>query len=598
ARDWCEGRVAERWWWQAFFGGECYGLRAPAVWGRSPEHVPAALHHLATNGRLAPFARALSASDARALLEAVTRSFGLTTLDEGFHRDEEPPDAERDSAQESSSEEGRGAPSKPAAGVGATRRPPWAAVAPEAEAAGIGRGQQCLLGVGLTLFRAPALARSHGFANATLRWVKTSGAEAHKPEAVNETRGRGHVPTQSGPGGARAGDRPRSETASGVERARRQPERKAVVNNPVRFLEDSGPASSDGVPGARAFDEVTAAHAEPAKPDHELARASSRAAREEAEGKVSKSASTQESGAAKAELSAAVEAKAGRSEEARAGEGVAVESVSITPGRADEWAEADGSVEGRVLTEARVETELGGLFYLINVGLYLGLYADFTSPLGKGSLPLPLFDFVRLLGARLLCGRKPDDPVWRLLAALSGSREGEAPCVDSELPAAWRVPAEWLKPFPEAREWLWSCAAGRLRVRHAEGFVLLDAPVEDERAAVEALGRELAEYDGIVSFTLGRGEAGQPTGAGGLDWWLDCLTGYVRARLRRALGVASDVETALLLCEQRARVHVTASHLDIVFSLAEHPVEVRLAGLDRDPGWVPSAGRFIAFHYE
>jgi hypothetical protein len=25
---------------------------------------------------------------------------------------------------------------------------------------------------------------------------------------------------------------------------------------------------------------------------------------------------------------------------------------------------------------------------------------------------------------------------------------------------------------------------------------------------------------------------------------------------------------------------------------------VRLAGLDRDPGWVPAAGRRVAFHYE
>src|SRR5213076_1469870 len=31
-----------------------------------------------------------------------------------------------------------------------------------------------------------------------------------------------------------------------------------------------------------------------------------------------------------------------------------------------------------------VETDLGGLFYLINVGLFLELYGDFTSPLRPG----------------------------------------------------------------------------------------------------------------------------------------------------------------------------------------------------------------------
>jgi hypothetical protein len=43
---------------------------------------------------------------------------------------------------------------------------------------------------------------------------------------------------------------------------------------------------------------------------------------------------------------------------------------------------------------------------------------------------------------------------------------------------------------------------------------------------------------------------------------------------------------------------VTATHVDVLFQLAGLPVEVRLSGLDRDPGWVPAAGRFVAFRYE
>jgi len=39
-------------------------------------------------------------------------------------------------------------------------------------------------------------------------------------------------------------------------------------------------------------------------------------------------------------------------------------------------------------------------------------------------------------------------------------------------------------------------------------------------------------------------------------------------------------------------------HLDLFFELSEHPLEIRLAGLDRDPGWVPAAGRFVRFHYQ
>jgi hypothetical protein len=53
-----------------------------------------------------------------------------------------------------------------------------------------------------------------------------------------------------------------------------------------------------------------------------------------------------------------------------------------------------------------------------------------------------------------------------------------------------------------------------------------------------------------------------------------------------------------MLCAQRATILLTEVHLDIFFALSEHPVEIRLAGLDRDPGWVPAAGRFVRFNYQ
>ena len=44
--------------------------------------------------------------------------------------------------------------------------------------------------------------------------------------------------------------------------------------------------------------------------------------------------------------------------------------------------------------------------------------------------------------------------------------------------------------------------------------------------------------------------------------------------------------------------HVSAEHVDIYFSLGALPFEIRLAGLDRDPGWIPAAGKTVTFHYE
>ena len=70
----------------------------------------------------------------------------------------------------------------------------------------------------------------------------------------------------------------------------------------------------------------------------------------------------------------------------------------------------------------------------------------------------------------------------------------------------------------------------------------------------------------------------------------------MRARLNLALGINDDLAEVLL--HHYAKITITPTHLDVFFSLAAHPIEIRLSGLDRNPGWVPAAGRFIAFHYD
>ena len=85
-------------------------------------------------------------------------------------------------------------------------------------------------------------------------------------------------------------------------------------------------------------------------------------------------------------------------------------------------------------------------------------------------------------------------------------------------------------------------------------------------------------------------------GSAPLDRWLGLVLPYVRARLARALG-ALEEEAVRLTCALPARIQLTATHLDLTLSLADLPIELRLAGLDRDPGWVPAAGRYIAFHF-
>jgi hypothetical protein len=52
------------------------------------------------------------------------------------------------------------------------------------------------------------------------------------------------------------------------------------------------------------------------------------------------------------------------------------------------------------------------------------------------------------------------------------------------------------------------------------------------------------------------------------------------------------------LVRRPALVHATRTHIDLRFDARWVELEVRLAGLDLDPGWVPWLGRVVSFHYD
>lgn len=159
------------------------------------------------------------------------------------------------------------------------------------------------------------------------------------------------------------------------------------------------------------------------------------------------------------------------------------------------------SVESHGFEGVEIQTEFGGVFYLINLAIYLGYYGDFSTPQEPG-IDLPLWDFLSLL-ARELAGKAVlEDPVWPFLRTLG---EGQ--------------------PWEELHE-----AVARIR---------------------EWIVRAMPEIEEPVARVL----------------------------------------------RHAARVRLTGARLDIFLSLEELPIEIRLARLDRDPGWVPAAGRFVAFHF-
>ncbi len=66
-------------------------------------------------------------------------------------------------------------------------------------------------------------------------------------------------------------------------------------------------------------------------------------------------------------------------------------------------------------------------------------------------------------------------------------------------------------------------------------------------------------------------------------------------RIREALSV---FESPAFLIRRFARITTSPAHVDVYFSLPAHPIEIRMSGLDRDPGWIPAAARHVTFHFD
>ena len=156
------------------------------------------------------------------------------------------------------------------------------------------------------------------------------------------------------------------------------------------------------------------------------------------------------------------------------------------------------------------------------------------------------------------------------------------------------MPVEWLATFSKNREWRWAINRRRLVVRHPDGFNVLDAARRG--GAVKAqLKNELEIYQNNFSRIVRAATEKRPPVRS--QSRLGNLSEYLRQRLLQALNVRTAAALNRMLFERRARVSVSATHLEITFALADLSFEVRFAGIDRDPGWIPAAGKYVYFHY-
>jgi hypothetical protein len=498
ASDHCEGAAFGRWWWREILRGRETAAAVVSAWTESPEYVPAALAHLADRGVAAAFVRRLGTAAASTLLSAVLQRFELPELSPIM-----------DSIARPISPSSRETPIEPSP-VAA----PWQRWAPPAAEAALAPIERALLGIGLTLARAPTTARRPAFAAEARAWA----AAARSPAAPAP------IETVTAP-----------EIPQSIERPA-APAPPAPSTRSTKPPPASPPDAVDARPSAPAVPSISTPPAPaPIVPEAPAPAPSHPSSREEPPPALA----APEPGIA--EPPAPVEAPT--SIEAPTPIAAPIPIEPATPIEAPDRIEEPLPVRPAA---SIISTDLGGVFYLVNLALYLGLYGDFSTPASPG-IGLDLWDFLTLVGQSLLGDEFEGDPLWPLLAELAGRDPGDPPGADFD------SPFDWLPPRSAA----------------------------DPAMALSPL----------APFTL-------TPGAPPLKSWLDWLMPYLRTRLRLALGAATDAEAARMLLLHPARVLVTGTHVDIMLGLADLPLPIRFAGLDRNPGFIPAAGRYVTFYFE
>lgn len=455
--DWSSGAASTRWWWQALIKRGDVSQLIKQLWREKIEYAPAALEQLAKRNELVEFVSRLSDDETRELVQRVVHVFALHEMRRVLERS--PMSEPRITRMEDAD---LSLEYRPVEAARVRSLMPWRYTVPESDTPRLRPAQQLFVGLGLMIRRAPSRVRTLSFAKEVEHWQEQVSNlwEVGQPEGLFERA---------------VSDEPQNPAP-------------ILVEEVVVATSTSARESTPRDPIAPVFDE----------PEREEVKIGHAVFRQEERVSISK-----------IDLETSNEATTASDEQPVYSDppGEPVQQVSTMP--------------SEPLESVTIETKLGGLFYLINLAIFLNIYSDFTSPSERVTTDLSIWDFVALVGADLDEYRDQDDPVWSLL---------------------------------------------RTGLQDLQGF------------------QDLQDKNPVNPVN-------KPA-------WLIDLLPHLRTRLRRALGIDDQADLAQILLHHHARVISTATHLDVFFSLAEHPIEIRLSGLDRNPGWVPAAGRFIAFHYD
>jgi len=578
-----QGNVAQRWWWRAL-------LRTQRSWSltqvlallcEQPRFAPATWEYLQTWRQAAAVVQQISPAVARNLVQALLREFDLSPLTSGF--------------ADGLGAEGFDSPRIPLAQLEPRSTPAsssddldfgfWEEYLPDLAAE---RFEQkvhvALLGLSLLLHRAPLKAGQPEFIRKFRHWM------IHQPQPSAPVKSDRPATLWAKPSAADdaatllAGESHDAENARSAASAPPASDEmpSATMQQDARLFSPAEPRPNALTPG-----EPTNSARSPHEADHHKSPALQFAMRDQLIVKDDAPASP---------------ANASRWNEDHAAEEREMSSTApqeVTPPALNKF------------SGENCRTEIGGILFLIPLLQHLRLFATARRPFAVMH-ELSAWAWLELIGRMLLgetFGEAAHDPIWSMLAALDGRQIGE-PCGTAFCgKTEYVMPNEWLVPVSQFEEhWTWHLDKTRLRVLHPAGFMAADLMISPESltARLQALQEDwrldAASLRHAADQDLAAIEAIQSqirTGKAALDRWLQFLLPYLRWRLVTALKLENlDGETiSRQLLFRRGELFVTRTHIDLVMSIDDATLNVRVAGLDCNPGWVSALSRVVTFHY-
>ncbi len=553
AGDWCKGTLIQNWWWQSLFPNIERAQTIARIWIKSAEFAPTALQILFKKRVVAEFVNKLQPDESKDLLKQIIETFGLTKLQNALFAPMTK-EEKTDFQQIIENKRKRVLKKQPAEMFFQTVF--LSEIVSETHSKNLSFEKKVLLAVGILLDRAPRVARSAEFAR-QVRQFKIETEVLQKPlKQAAETI---------------------SEQTIVFEK---KIEKISEIIKP-EIVKKSQPGFSKPETKTENLQKLT--HATTFKKSENMGSETKE------EQKVFPVLDADIPSLKESKIKAKVEKSSEVEEGKKPSRSLKIEQPEKSP----TFSSVTSEETETEMFDVVIRSRYGGVFYLLNLGLYLGLYRDFSDSSGE-EIDLNIWDFVVLLSRKFLGEDLEKDAVWSLLTDLAGRGDEKDFGRDFLATEEWRISPDWLKTFPTNKKWFWSKSDDRLIVRHSENFCVIDVSLDGFENQLE---NELKIYDELFSEIVEVTVEEFAPNLNAAQRWLKHFFEFAERRLLQALDLETRNDLTRVLFKKDATVAVSATQFEATFSLSELPLEVRFSGLDRNPGWIPAAGKYVEFHF-